>query len=425
MKIICLQAENIKRLRAVEIRPTTALVQVTGKNGQGKSSVLDAIYYALAGAGTLPPEPIRRGAQTARIRLDLGELVVTRKLDRSGTTLTVEGQDGARFSSPQRMLDALVGSISFDPLAFANMTKREQYEELLRVVKLPIDPQAMDALSERDVHKRTEVLRDAQALRAAAAAQAFPANTPDVAPDVAALVGELRAAGEKNAELEARRQRRLQVASQVTQWRAQADERLAEAERLRAMAATAERAAETLRAEALELEAKLAAAGELPAPIDTQALVDQIEAARVTAAHVKNKQHAAELLAKIALREAEARELAEGVEVRRGLKNRALAGADLPVRGLSLGDGEVLIDGFPLEQASDSERLRISVALAMAANPKLRVLRIRDGSLLDDDGLALLAQLAEESDYQVWLERVDSTGQVGVVMVDGRVKEEA
>jgi hypothetical protein len=66
-------------------------------------------------------------------------------------------------------------------------------------------------------------------------------------------------------------------------------------------------------------------------------------------------------------------------------------------------------------------RRRVSVAIAMAANPKLRVLRVRDGSLLDEDGIAMLAKLANERDYQIWLERVDSTGKIGVVMEDGEV----
>ncbi len=58
----------------------------------------------------------------------------------------------------------------------------------------------------------------------------------------------------------------------------------------------------------------------------------------------------------------------------------------------------------------------------MAANPKLKVLRIQDGSLLDEQNMRLLTEMAEASDYQIWLERVDTSGKVGVVMEDGMVK---
>ena len=99
----------------------------------------------------------------------------------------------------------------------------------------------------------------------------------------------------------------------------------------------------------------------------------------------------------------------------------AMAEANMPIPGLSLTAGTVMLNGLPFDQASDAERLRASVAIAMAGNPQLRVIRIKDGSLLDDGGIQMIADLAKENDYQVWLERVDSTGKIGIVMEDGEV----
>jgi hypothetical protein len=82
----------------------------------------------------------------------------------------------------------------------------------------------------------------------------------------------------------------------------------------------------------------------------------------------------------------------------------------------------VLLNGVPFEQASDAERLRASIAIAAAMNPKLRVIRVRDGSLLDDEAMALLSGFASENDFQIWIERVDSSGRVGFVMEDGHLK---
>lgn len=65
----------------------------------------------------------------------------------------------------------------------------------------------------------------------------------------------------------------------------------------------------------------------------------------------------------------------------------------------------------------------MSVAIAMASNPKLRVLRIKDGSLLDKASLALLESMADDRDYQVWIERVDTSGTVGIIMEDGTARE--
>src|SRR3990172_1148857 len=73
MKILKLTAENIKRLIAVEITPDGNLVQITGKNGNGKTSVLDAIWWALAGKKPIQSKPIRNGAHSAMITLVLGD----------------------------------------------------------------------------------------------------------------------------------------------------------------------------------------------------------------------------------------------------------------------------------------------------------------------------------------------------------------
>ena len=82
----------------------------------------------------------------------------------------------------------------------------------------------------------------------------------------------------------------------------------------------------------------------------------------------------------------------------------------------------MLLNGHPLNQASGAEQLRAGVAIAMALNPKLRVIRVRDGNSLDSGGMRLLAEMAEEHGYQVWIERVDESGTVGFVIEDGEVK---
>jgi hypothetical protein len=61
--------------------------------------------------------------------------------------------------------------------------------------------------------------------------------------------------------------------------------------------------------------------------------------------------------------------------------------------------------------------------MAMALNPKIKVLRITDGSLLDKDNLQVIREMVEAQDYQLWLERVATDGRVGIVIEDGMVLE--
>ena len=89
-------------------------------------------YWALSGTAAIQGNPIRKGENKARIRLDLGEIVVERifkKTDDGNTlsSITVQNAEGTAFRQPQTMLDKLIGELSFDPLAFARMTKKKQF----------------------------------------------------------------------------------------------------------------------------------------------------------------------------------------------------------------------------------------------------------------------------------------------------------
>ena len=393
LKIIALQAENLKRLVAVHIRPDGNLVQITGKNGEGKSSVLDAIWWALDGTANIQAQPIRKGADRATIRLDLGELIVTRTFKAQGdggytTAITVEGADGSRFSSPQKMLDGFLGALTFDPMEWLRMRPADQQRG--------------------DYERRPDLGRPQREAEASARTILLPEGVRYEAVDEDALTAELARAGEHNASITERTHRRADVTEQVKVHRS-------EAEQLR-------KRAEDHEAQAAELQRKIDGAAALPNPIDTDALRAKITAARATNAQVRMQENKATHESRASALAAQCNELTENIAARERAKAEAVAKATLPIEGLTFGDGVVLFKGLPLDQASDAERLRVSVAIAMASNPKLKVVRIRDGSLLDEDGIELVAAMAAERGYQVWLERVDSSGTVGFVLEDGMVK---
>ena len=425
MKIISLQAENFKRLVAVEIYPDGALVQITGRNGQGKTSILDAIWAALAGASVAPKEPIRKGANEARIRLDLGEIRVTRTFRRkeeggATTSIVVENADGARFPSPQRMLDSLLGALCFDPLAFARMDPKGQFDTLRQFVP-GVDFEAIEAQNRTDYQRRTDLNRRAKELRASAAGITVPEGTPAELVDESALIAELTAAGDANADIERRKAARQGVQNDANHKKAEGVSLRNRAAELRAQADEADRLASAKLDEAAALDQRLDNAGSLPAPVDTAEINRAITQAREI-----NQAVAARRARDIGLAEAhkierQAEALTQQMEQRTADNVAAIAAARMPIDGISFGDGTVLLNGLPFEQASDAEQLQTSVRIAMALNPKLRVVRIRDGSLLDDDAMRLLGELADANDMQVWLEKVDSTKSIGFVIDDGRV----
>jgi chromosome segregation ATPase len=409
MKIIHLYAENLKKLRVVQIAPKDNLVQVTGKNGSGKTSVLDSILFALGGKDAIQERPIRQGEDKARIRLDLGDIIVERKFSAAGgTTLTVENAEGARFPSPQAMLDKLIGELSFDPLAFSHMKSREQYEELKRVAKIELDIEKIENQNKADFDKRRDLNRREKELASAAAAIAiqYPDMTGPV--DTVALVRKVEDAGKHNANLQAEAVRRKSVYDKNGVAMARVEE------------------LEGLLAEAKDRAAKLQAEIEgfkpLPDIIDVTDLREEIRGAEAKNADFRKRAEKQKLVEQAEATAKQSDEITRQIESRNAEKARAIESAAMPVPGLSLEDGRVLLNGIPFDQCSSAEQLRTSVAIAMAANPKLRVIRIKDGSLLDDDGLRVIQELAATQDYQVWIERVDSSGKIGIVMEDGAVR---
>ena len=415
MNIVKLQAENIKRIVAVEIEPDGALVQITGRNGAGKSSVLDAIWWALAGERSVQSVPIRKGADTARIALDLGEVVVTRHFakredDSVTTRITVENAEGARFPSPQKMLDSLLGSLSFDPLAFARASDREQVEQLAGLCG--VDMAAVERANKGDYERRRDCNRDAKQKRAAECQIIVPAGTPYAEISVGALVKQIRDAEAGNRERESERRKRERDEATVRSLRADAEnaerQALIDAERARresddlhrratAVLRAADDAAQAVREsvekyliEADQLVQKYTALPPVEPDIDTAPIQDQIARAERVNRDVSAAETKRALMVSVAEHEQQAKALTASMDARRQKVADAIAAADVGIDGLSIEDGRVMLDGFPIDQAADAGRLRLSCAIAMRGDAKLRVLRVRDGSLLDADSLALL-----------------------------------
>lgn len=416
MKILSLRAENVKRLRAIEIEPDGSMVIVGGRNGAGKSSVLDSIAYALGGRALCPAEPIRRGETTARARVDLGDLVIERTWTEKGTYLSVKTAEGFAAPSPQAVLDKLVGRLSFDPLAFVAMPPREQVEALRELVGL--DFGELDADRDQLYRDRTNTGRDVKRIEGQLASMPEDADAPAKLVAVRDLMEELREARDHNAELDRFERERAQHASTVDARNREIDEFDAKIKALHVA-----REAAWLDREDLELSIE---------GLDDQ--IEHFDAADTGAIEhqIADADNANERHRLAVARRTVSEQLAESrgayqrattaIEALDEQKRQALAGAVFPVDGLSFDDAGVLLNGIPFDQASSAEQLRVSVAMGLAANPELRVLLIRDGSLLDTDNLRLVAEMASAADAQVWVERVSEDGEgVSVMIEDGEV----
>ena len=413
MRITKLQAENFKRLTAVTITPDGSVVTIAGRNGAGKSSTLDAIEAALGGLKHAPKEPIRQGSKKARVVVETEDLVVTRSFTAKGSQLEVKSKDGGKVASPQGLLDSLVGPVSFDPLDFVRKAPKEQAETLRELVGL--DFTAEDAKRKEAFEKRTEVNREAKRLQGAI--DKLP-EVPDGTPDDEVWVAELTAEIERRQAINAKQDHEREELERLRQ---RAIETKGEIERLEEDLATARALLEDLNYSGKALSEKV----KTHKWADVDEVRAQIAKAEETNRAARAKAQRTELEAELATAAAESERLTEYIAQIDTVKAEAIAGAKYPIEGLAVTDDGVTLDGVPFEQASQAQRLRASIAIGLALNPKLKVLLVRDGSLLDPDGLKAVAEMAEANGAQVWLEKVGDGDGCSIVIEDGAVAESA
>ena len=423
MKIIELKAENYKRLSAVSIAPVDDVVILSGANDQGKSSVLDAIQAAIAGGrGTKDTtEPIRRGEEKAEVSLDLGDLRIKRVLEPGKNRVEVTNADGAKYSSPQAMLDSLTGSLTFDPLEFARMQPKEQRATLLRLVDIPFDIDENDrqrvALVQAETEARQELRR---AERTAEGLPAVPDGTPDEEVSATSLFQELNKLNEEKRGIDRKREG-TDAANAVYQESCEKVLRLKlELKEIQEGLQIAENSKKRRFDDWVLQKAEL----DLMKYPDTSEVEGKIAKLDETNKNIRQKK--ANAIAQDSLNAATiaAADAKKKVAAHDKARADALAAAEFPVDGLGFSEDGVTLNGLPFSQASESQRIKTSVAMGMAMNPKLHVMLVRDGSLLDSKRMGEIAAMAREKAWQLWVEKVDETGKVGVVIEDGKVREE-
>ena len=397
-KIIELKAENVKVLKAIEIRPEGNIIELTGKNGNGKSSVLDSIIMALAGKKYQPEKPVRDGQDEANITLDIGKLIIKRKIKADGTsTVKVESKDGAIFKSPQALLDELFSNIGFDPLKFSGMKSKEQFEELKNILKIDFNFDQNELERKKCYDERTMINREIKSIENSIELIKFPQDTPDQNIKMSDILEEINQINIFNAKQERIINEKSILENKIISLREQLKQ---EIERYKSMT---------------EAEPKK----------DAEELKLKLNNAEVINNNVSLKLRKNELINKLKEFQINSNNLSNKIEQLDKEKIQAIQSVKMPVEGLSFGDGVVLYNGVPLEQCSQGEKIKISTSIAMSTevnDNQLKVVLIKDGSLLDEDNMKLITNMALDKDYQVWIEKVDSTGKVGIVIEDGEIK---
>lgn len=401
MKIVSLEAENIKCLKAIEIKPDGNMVVIGGENGNGKSSILDSIEYALGGSKHIPGQPIRNGQEKARIVLDLGDIQVTRTFTKNGTNLVVKSKDGATFATPQAMLDKIVGNLSFDPSEFFRMDDKKRIETLKTLVGL--DFTELNKNHKEAFDTRTDINRRGKELKAQYESLSYCKDVPDKEVSVAELSKQLTDAIFKNQKLSNDKRSLENNQLRITRIDEQIKQLMEEKTKIESYVKKDRYTVEDLKEiDVSEIQNNINSAEEINKKVRAN---DAKRALETALQELRGKSEAISIALK-------------GIDE---TKQQMMEKAKFPIKGLAFDEETVTFNSIPFDQISQGERIKISVAMGLVLNPKLKILLIRDASLLDEKNLEMVAKMAQKMDAQVWLERVGHGKECQIIISDGTI----
>lgn len=415
VKISSLELENVKRVRALSLEPTAdGLTVIGGGNGQGKTSVLDAIAWALGGNRKRPDRPTRDGSATpAQLRVELSNGIVVERKGKNGA-LTVTDPEGKKAG--QALLDSFVEELAIDLPRFMAMSDREKADELLGIVGIGEELERLDRDLERARSARLAKGQEKRAKAKVAEEADWYPDAPEEPVSAADLLAEQQAAQAKNMENE----RIRAAADRAERDHERAVSELSEAER--ALAAATDRAEAARRAASAASEAARAARemADACADADTTDLDARIGEVDRVNEMVRANRERARLQAEAEAAESEYRELDGDCDELQRARVALLEGADMPLDGLSVEDGKLMYNGAAWGEMSGSEQLRVATAIVRRVKPECGFVLVDKLEQMDPSTLREFGEWTQSQGLQVIGTRVATDETCTVVIEDGR-----
>lgn len=423
MKIIELYAENVKRIKAIEIKPKGNTVWITGKNEQGKTSVLDSIWFALGGKDAFSdtPRPIRDGQKEALISLDLGDMVVTRHWTANDRSyLKVENKEGEKFDKPQELIDSFLGRLSFDPMEFSALSQREQRDTLLDLADLRELLASLATQKAQLYEERTLLGRDLKTNEAQLDESELPPNLPKKEVNISKLTEKLEAGVTRNRLIEEHKAKKQLLTEAIADDTARVNNLQTQIEEINHQIAGIRKQSEDRLQTIAESDLYL----ESHSPTNVAALRIELHQADELNQFIRSAQRITTLKKAASKLKVDIAALTEQLSQTDKAKTKALTDAQMPIEDLGLDEDGVTYDGMPFSQIGSANQLKVSMAIAMAMNPKLRVIRIQRGNDLDEDNQAIIEEMAKANDFQLWVEKVSKDGKIGFYIEDGELVDQ-
>lgn len=410
IKINKLEIENVKRVKAVKMEPTAnGLTIIGGNNGQGKTSVLDSIAWALGGNKFKPSQAQREGSAippNLHIVMSNG-LIVERKGKNSD--LKVIDPDGNKAG--QNLLDSFIDELALNLPKFMQQSSREKASTLLQIIGVGEQLVLLEKEEQDTYNRRHAIGQIADQKEKFAKEQEYYPDAPKDLVSASDLIKEQQEILARNGENQRKR------------------ENLANIKRLHEEAT---RNVERLKLELSEAETKLANAIQdlVTANKSVENLVDESTAElekSITEIDAINRKVRANLDKDKAEEDArgyraEYEELTEALTDVRKRKAALLDSADLPLPGLSVEDGELIYNGFKWDNMSGSDQLKVATAIVRKLNSNCGFVLLDKLEQMDQESLKEFGDWLEAEGLQAIATRVSTGEECSIIIEDGYVK---
>lgn len=413
IKINSFELENVKRVKAVSYEPTSnGLTVIGGRNGQGKTSILDGIAWALGGTKLKPSEPMREGSYNPpRLEIKLSNGLI---VSRTGSNSTLKVVDPSGKKSGQRILDDLIGQLALDLPKFMEMSDKEKANELLNLLGLEDELTKLEGKYQEIYAKRHSVGQIATQKDKYAKELVAYDDAPFELVSASELIQKQQAILLQNAENQKKRHKVEDIKNQITIVNNLVDETQKKLEELQAKQAQLAEDFDIATTTANDLEDESTA--DLEAQIKS---VDEINQ------KVRANQERARALQEAADYKEEYDALTEEINELRDSKTKLLESVDMPLDGLSIQDGALIYNGRQWDCMSGAEQLKVATAIVRALNPKCGFVLMDKLEQMDVDTMHEFGEWLEGEGLQVIATRVtNNTDEASIIIEDGYIKGE-
>jgi len=400
VKITTFEAENVKRIKAVQIEPAEkGLTVIGGDNGQGKTSVLDSIAWALGGDRFRPSQPQRAESvipPSIKVTLSNGLIV-----ERNGKNSSLKVIDPSGNRGGQQLLNSFVEQLALDLPRFMSASGKEKAQVLLKIIGIGDQLYALDRKESELYNERLAVGRIADQKKATAKELPFYENCPDEPVSASELIRQQQDILARNGENARKRARKDQIRQDLQRVMVQLADLNAKRKQLEADYEVAVKDAEDLHDESTEaLESNIKEIDQLNAKIRTNAV--RLAAER----EAKNMSDQYD-------------GLTAQIEDVRKQRLDLLDGAQMPLPGLSVEKGELTYRGQAWDNMSSAEQLQVATAIVRKLNPECGFVLLDKLEQMDLNTLREFSAWLEGEGLQAIATRVSTGDECSILIVDG------